>query len=158
MNVSSVNILLNIANKRMGTQKPKISDPAIDSILDQMEEIPQAAIAASKWLTDIYVRLGRPQSPFTESGEKLVNVIIATWKELYPQEASDWFDTKRDYQKEELDITSQVHQKTGRSLASYPYPVYKMLRQVFPTIKFGERKTAIKMARRFPIFKFANRI
>ena len=142
----------------VGLADKKISDPNVDSILSEVEEIPPVSLAASKWLTDIWIRLGKPDTPFTDSGKKLVNVIIATWEELYPYEAKYWYEERRNYKKNELDITTQVHKGTGRSLASFPYPVFQMLRKVFPDIKFGDRRTAMRMARTFPIFQMANKI
>jgi len=64
----------------------KVTDHKVDSLLNEMEVLPQITISASQWLTDAWVRLGKPESPFTENGEKLLNAIIATWEELYPQE------------------------------------------------------------------------
>ena len=119
---------------------------------------PQAAVTASKWLTDLWIQLGRPQTPLTDAGSKLMKVIIAVWEDLYPQESKLWWEGRSEYKKEELDIKTQVHKRTGRSLASYPFPIFMMCKRLFPDFKMGERKNAIKMARRFPMFQMANKI
>lgn len=135
----------------------KVIDPKIDSILNDMEEIPVEVTAGSKWAVDAWVALGRPETPFTESGAKLVEILIGMWEELYPQDAREWYEARRDYKKEEMDITEQVHQKTGRSLASYPYQLFMVMKRFFPNVKLGDRKTCMKMVRRFPMFRFANK-
>lgn len=148
-----------IQDKLIGNaDKPRISDPKIDEQLENLEEVSYLAVGASKMIVDIWKRLGKPNSPFTESGEKMVNVIIATWEELYPQDARDWYNTRAEYKKEELSITEQVHKKTGRSLASYPYPIFQMLKKVFPAVKLGERDVCKKFVRKWPMFRMANKI
>jgi hypothetical protein len=142
----------------LADRKPQVSDPKVDVILNNMEEIPEVVTAGSKWAVDAWVRLGSPTSPFTESGEKLVNVLIAMWEEMYPQDSHDWYEQRREYQKEELDVTTQVQKKTGGSLASFPYPLFQMFKRFFPDTKFTGitgRDTCKKMVRRWPMFKLS---
>ena len=116
------------------------------------------AVLASKWLIDIYVALGRPPDPFTKTGEKLTNIIIAVWEDLYPIDSKIWHEERKEYQKNEMSISSQVSKHTGRSLASFPYPIYKMMKVVFPHFKIAERKNCIKMVKKWPMFRMANKI
>jgi len=126
--------------------------------LEGYEEIPKEAVLASKWLTDLWVKLGRPQTPFTPSGAKLMNVIIAVWEDTYPIQVKAWTDERATYKKEELLITEQVHRQTGRSLASYPMPIFRMMKKVFPNFKVGERKNTIRLVRKWPMFRFCQKI
>ena len=138
--------------------RKKISDPKVDAVLKEFQEVPKEALVASRWLTSVWNELGKPETPFTESGEKLMKVIIAVWQDLYPLEAKLWYAERLDYQKEEMSITQQVHQRTGRSLASYPYAIWQIIKRLFPGFKAGERKNVMRMIRKFPMFRFANRV
>jgi hypothetical protein len=65
---------------------------------------------------------------------------------------------RAEYQKEELPISTQVARKTGRSLASYPLPIYNIMKKVFPGFDAAKRNNAIKMVKKWPIFRMANRV
>lgn len=125
---------------------------------DEYEVIPPQAVAASEAVVRTWIHLGRPESPFTESGEKLMKVIIAVWEDTWPQQASEWHAMRKNYQDVEMDISEQVSKKTGRSLASYPYPLYTMMKKVFPKFDPGERKNAMKFVKKWPMFRMANKI
>lgn len=121
------------------------------------EAHPQAA-TASKVVVDMWIRLGRPTNPFTKSGEKLMNIIIAIWEDCYPKDAREWYAVRQQYQDAELTISEQVSKKTGRSLASYPYAVFAMMNAVFAGFDPTERKNCIKMVAQWPQFRFANKV
>lgn len=122
------------------------------------DEIPKAALLASKWLTDAWEYLGKPETPFTESGKKLMNLITAIWEDLYPQDAKEWYEARAEHQKNELSISEQVHRHTGRSLASYPMPIFRMMKKIFPTFKLGERKNTMSVVKEWGMFRMANKV
>lgn len=126
--------------------------------MSNFEEIPPVSVLASRMLADFYVKQGSPDSPFTKSGAKIVNMIIAIWKDLYPKEVIEWEKERKEYKESEKSIKDQVKQRTGRNLASYPYPIYRLLKVTFPEIKLGERKTCIKFVKKWPMFQLANRV
>jgi hypothetical protein len=135
------------------------SDPKVIKLGDEeFEEIPRRAYVASDALVKAWERLGKPKNPFTRAGKELVDAIIKVWKESYPKEANEWYAMRTEYQRAELPISTQVKRKTGRSLASYPYPIYTMMRKLFPNFKPAERKNAIKMVKRWPMFRMANKV
>lgn len=125
---------------------------------EEYEVIPPAAVAASKLLVDAYITLGRPKDPYNESGKKMMRVIITSWEDLYPKQAMEWYEARREYQNEELSINEQVKNQTGRSLASYPYPIYQMLKKFFPELSLHSREDNIKFVKEYPVFRFANKI
>lgn len=125
---------------------------------EEFEEVPKGAVAASKILADMKIRLGSPQTPLSDSGQKLMNVIIAVWEDLYPLEAKAWYEDRKEYQKNEMSLTEQVRKHTGRSLASYPYPIYQMMKKLFPTFNATERKNCMKMVKKYQMFKMANKV
>ena len=125
---------------------------------DTYGEIPKESVLASKWLTDLYVKLGRPKTPFTKNGAKLMDVMISVWEDLYPIDSKIWQDERRDHLKAELPISEQVSKRTGRSLASYPYPLYRMMKTMFPDFKPGERKNCMKLVRKWPMFRLVQKI
>jgi len=122
------------------------------------EAVPPQAVASSKIIVDMWERLGKPTSPFTPAGEKLMNIIIATWEDGYPKQRREWLEERSDYQKAELSISEQVSKRTGRSLASYPLVVYSMMKKVFVGFDPAERKNCIKMVKKWPMFRLANRV
>lgn len=130
-----------------------------DTVLGQkdFDEIPPTAVAASKWLVEIWERLGRPEDPFSTSGTQVMNVIIAVWEELYPKESKDWHQSRKDYKKAELSIREQLAGHTGRSLASYPYPIFGMMKTIFPNFKPANRENCMKIVSKWPMFQMANK-
>lgn len=105
----------------------------------------------------VWEKTGRPEDPFSDAGEKVINTIIATWEDLFPADSRKWYAERAEYRKEELSTREQVHRKTGRSLASYPYYIFTILKKVFPSTKFADRETALKMVKRYPMFQLANK-
>jgi hypothetical protein len=125
---------------------------------EEYEEVAPIVTASSKMLADTWEFLGKPESPLTDSGSKLMAAIIAVWEELYPADAKKWYSDRADYTRSELSINEQISKHTGRSLASYPFPVFQMMKKLFPTFKPGDRKSCIKLVAKFPMFKLANRV
>jgi hypothetical protein len=106
----------------------------------------------------MWERLGRPTTPFTPSGAKLMDIIIAIWEDGYPAQVRKWIADRKEYQNSELSLTEQVHRRSGRSLASFPMPVYKMMKTVFKGFNSTERENCMKMVRKWPQFRMANRV
>ena len=157
MTMSIHDHIIGLADKPQ-VKPPKISDPKVDSVLKDYVEVPKLLVGASKWAVDAWERLGRPQSPFTENGVKLMEVIIAMWEELDPQEAKRWYADRAEYQKEELDVSTQVQKHTGGSLASFPYMIFGMMKKFWPDVKVtgpNGRATCKKLCRRFPMFRMS---
>lgn len=131
-------------------------DPKLS--LEEYEVIPPQAVAATQILIDMWEKLGRPKTPFTRPGEKLMNIIIAIWEDSYPTQRNKWYADRKEYQKNELDISTQVSRRTGRSLASYPLPIYSMMRKMFEGFDPAKRENCIKMVRKWPMFRMANKV
>lgn len=125
---------------------------------EEYEEIPKEAVAASKVLVDLWIKLGRPQTPLSDSGEKIVNLMIAIWEDCYPLQAKMWYADRKEYRNNEMTTSEQVHKKTGRSLASYPLPIYSMMKKVFKGFDPAERKNCMKMVHKWPMFQMANKV
>lgn len=125
---------------------------------EEFEEIPREASAGARIVSDMWKLLGRPKDPLSASGEKLMKIIIAVWEDLWPLQAAQWHEERKEYQNAELSISEQVHRQTGRSLASYPLPVYQIMKKVFPGFDASERKNCMKMVKRYPIFRMANKV
>ncbi len=138
--------------------KPEPTSKIIKMGKEEYEVISSPVVAASSALVKTWEKLGKPTDPFSDHGEKLMYVIIAIWEDLSPEESKMWYRDREEYKKAELSINEQRSKKTGRSLASYPYLIYKMMRKVFPTFKPAEKENAKKMCRKFPMFQFCNRI
>lgn len=125
---------------------------------EEYEEIPAVSVKASEIIVEMWEELGRPSNPFTDSGEKLLDIMIAVWEDLYPKDSREWFAARKEYQDHEMSIGEQVKKRTGRSLASFPMPLYKMMKQVFTDVKLTERETCMKLIKRWPMFRMANKV
>jgi len=126
--------------------------------LKDYDIIPSEKVAASKILVDMWIKLGKPQDPLSTQGKKLMEILISTWQDLDPVEATKWWTMRSDYQENEMDLKDQVKKHTGRSLASYPLYIYRIMQKLFPSFDIGQRDNAIKMVRAFPIFRLARTI
>lgn len=135
-----------------------MGDSSLKDFLKEYDIVPPESVAASKIIVDFWDRLGKPQDPLSKTGEKLMKIMIAVWEDLYPLEAYRWLKQRKEYKSSELTIGEQVKQHTGRSLASYPYPIYQMMKVVFPEFDPVKRENCIKMVKKFPIFQFANKV
>ena len=125
---------------------------------EEQFEVPSlTAQITSKAISDIWVQLGRPTDPFSTTGKQMVNLLIKVWEDNYPADAREWKAKRTLYQNNELSTKEQVHKGTGRSLASYPYPLYMMMKKVFKGFKFSDRNNVLKLVRQWPMFRFANK-
>lgn len=124
----------------------------------EYQSVNPAALTATNLLIETWKRAGRPQTPFTKSGERIMNVIIAIWEDLYPVDRETWYAARSQYKNAELSIGEQVRRRTGRSLASYPMPIFKMMEVVFRGFDPAERKNCIKMVRKWPMFQMAVKV
>ena len=124
---------------------------------EEYEEIPAEANAGAIIISDWWIKLGKPDTPLTDSGEKLMNIMIAVWEDLYPRERIEWLALRQEYKKAELSMLEQVRKQTGRSLASYPLPLYNMMKKVFPNFDPTKRDNAMKMVKKWPMFLMANK-
>lgn len=134
----------------------KIKDPKVN--LNDYEVIPPQVTASARIIVDMWIRLGRPTTPFTPAGSKMMNIIIAIWEDGYRKQVREWHKDRANYQKSELGLTEQVHKRTGRSLASFPLPIYNMMRTVFRGFDPAERSNCIKMVKKWPLFRMANKV
>lgn len=128
-----------------------------DVNLSDYQTVDPLAVAASKMFADTYKRLGKPTDPFSDAGQKLIDAMIAIWEECYPIDAKTWYAERKRYKHFEKTIHEQVTQHTGRSLASYPLPIYKMMKATFKGFEPAERNNCLKMVKRWPVFQFANK-
>ena len=133
--------------------------PGEDRIIPSGYQIvPGEVVAVSKVLSDMWIRLGRPTTPFSKSGGKLMDILIATWEDLYPDESRKWTLMRANYKKVEKTTRQQVKQRTGRSLASYPMYIFQVMKKLFPTFNPAERKNCMKMVRKWPMFQMCQKV
>jgi len=127
--------------------------------LDKQEyEIPnETAHQLSVYLTGAWWQLGQPKSFFSESGKKLMKVIIASWQDVFEEDSRKWLKEREDYKKSELSITDQVKLHTGRSLASIPEYIFVLMKKFFTADKFN-REFFKKLVKEFPIFQMCNKV
>lgn len=125
--------------------------------LDDYEVVPPYLSQATAMIVELWVRSGCPSSPLSSSGRKLVDFVFSCYKELFPEDYSSWLKTMKEYKANELSVHEQVHKRTGRSLLSYPYWVFAVLKVVFPGFDFVKRENALKIAKLFPQFRIANK-
>lgn len=127
-------------------------------IQDKYDIIPSEAVVASRIIADTWIKLGKPQTPFSQSGAKMMDIIIAVWEDLYPLDRLMWYEERKNYKDKEMTISEQVSKKTGRSLASFPLPIYNMMKKVFKGFDAGDKKNCVKLIRQWPMFQMAVKI
>lgn len=141
-------------------RRPLFQKPQREITIDgETYDIPtRQATAVTSALMQMWERLGKPEDPFSDAGRKLMEVIIATWEDTFPVESAKWYQDRQEYQLEELSIQQQVRHETGRSLASYPYYIFQVMKIMFPSLKLSDRDVNIKMVKKYPIFRMANKV
>jgi len=126
--------------------------------LNNFEIVPPKAVAASKILSDAHLKMGSPADPFSKQGEQMMRFIIAAWEDLYPKQVVSWTETRKEYKDAEMSTSEQVHKQTGRSLASIPTPIYRMMRKVFPNYRMDSREDFLKLVKKYEMFQMANKV
>lgn len=124
---------------------------------DEYDIYPREAVAGARAVEYAWKKFGQPQDPFSTSGAKVMEVIIAVWEDLYPKDAFQFYEERKDYRSVEMSTAEQVRKHTGRSLASYPLPIYQMMKKVFRGFEPAERNNCLKMVRKWPQFQMANK-
>lgn len=126
---------------------------------EDIYEIPtEHAAAITEHLVYAYGKLGKPEDPLSESGKKMMDVILATWEDTYPFEYYEWKSIRDEYKDNELDIHDQVKQGTGRNLAAYPMYVLQVMKRIFPNWDPIKRENCMALVREYPIFRMCNRV
>ena len=125
---------------------------------EEYDVIPPQAVASVQILLKMWEQFGKPKTPFTKSGAKLMEIIISVWEDGYPADVVKWKADREEYKKSELPISTQVKKKTGRSLASYPLPIYGMMKKLFVGFDPTERKNCMKMVKKWKMFQMANKV
>lgn len=121
-------------------------------------EIPtKQANAISAAISYAFVATGCPDTPLSEQGRKVMDVIIATWEDTYPNLSKMWYEERGITRNEQLSTREQVHKRTGRNLASYPMYIYEVMRKLWPNFKSTQRENAIAMVRMYPMFSLVER-
>ncbi len=113
--------------------------------------------AISDTISKLWDNLGRPETPFSKTGEKLMDVIIATWEDTFPDQYKEWIKEREQMHQAEISNREKIKKHTGRNLAAYPMYVYKMIKLVFPEFKFSERENQLKLVKKWPLFKMVRK-
>lgn len=122
---------------------------------DVYEEIPKHATVASRVIADMHKQLGEPDTPLSDAGEKMMNILIAIWEDMYGDDVAQWTASRKEYQGAEMTTREQIKHKTGASLASVPFPIYQMMKKVFPQYKLSSRDDWMKFLQRYPMFSLS---
>lgn len=114
--------------------------------------------AVSHVIATVWDELGRPETPLSSQGEKLMEVILSTWQDTHPDQYKEWAKIREEHLSAEMSIQEQVKKKTGRTLASYPEFVFHIMRRVFPQFSFSDRENVLKLVKKYPIFRFVEKV
>lgn len=112
----------------------------------------------SNLLVDLWQNLGKPSDPFSNTGSQLVDVIIATWQDTFPQQYREWIKERKLMHDSELSNSEKIRKHTGRNLAAYPFYIYKLIKTIFPEFKFSDRDNQLKLVKKWPIFKMVGNV
>lgn len=117
----------------------------------------QMVLDAANLMTKAWVDLGKPDSIFTQTGRKLMVILIGLWQDMMPEEAREWMIQRKKYQDNELSASEQIRKQTGRSLVSLPRFIYSMMRALFKDEK-QDTPYWKKLAKEYPMFRFTNKV
>lgn len=126
--------------------------------LGEFQEVPKEAYVAADAIVNRWEALGKPSTPLTDSGKEMMNFLIKVWEITHPIDYQTFLAERENYQKNEMSLSEQVSKRTGRSLASYPLPIYRMMKKVFKGFDPAERKNCMKMVKLWPMFRMANKV
>lgn len=113
--------------------------------------------AISHVISKLWDDLGRPETPFSQSGEKLMEIIITTWEDTFPNQHKEWIEERKKMHSAEISNREKIKKHTGRNLAAYPMYIYKMIKLVFPNFKFNDRENQLKLVKKWPIFRMVKK-
>ena len=125
---------------------------------DEYEVYDPVVVGLSGVITEAWIKLGKPRNVFSENGARLMDFIIDSWKEMYPNEYREFLKNREEYQHSEMSIKDQVKKGTGRSLATYPPFVYRVMKRIFTDNEFNKRPVVIKLVKKWPMFRMANKV
>jgi len=123
-----------------------------------VEVLPKVVNEAAASILLTWERLGKPRSVFSTNGSKLLQVMIATWRDLYPVESSQWLQERAEHLLSEMSIKDQIKGHTGRSLASIPLYLHKLMKLFFKDDILLDRAYYMKLVKLFPMFRMANKV
>lgn len=109
------------------------------------------------YLMQAWSQLGKPKTVFSDSGDKMMQVLIASYEDLFPEDARERKKEISEHKQVEMSISDQVKKHTGRSLASVPLYFDKMMKVFFKEDK-KDRAYYLKLVRKYPMFKMVNRV
>ena len=137
---------------------PKQTNKFLEINGESIELLPEVLNEMLALLLLSWERCGKPKSVFSTGGEKLMETIIASWIDVFPRESREWVRDREQYKVDEMSIHDQVKTHSGRSLASIPLYIHKMMKAFFTDDKEQDRKYYMKLVGKFPQFRMANKV
>ena len=123
--------------------------------LEGYEPISKEAAAMTKFLYEVWEKLGKPDDCSTEAGWTMVDSIIKAWSKSYPQEVSDLITENKEALSAERSVSQSVS-KGGIFALAYPERLFQLLKVLLPKQHLNDKEFYTKFIRRYPIFKTSN--
>ena len=117
----------------------------------------KTAIDAANLLTYAWDEAGKPDTLFSDGGDKIMTVLVSMWQDLYPEESKQWMEDRKEYQDNELESSEQIRKETGRSLASVPMFFHTTLKALFKDEEM-DREYYKKLVKKYPMFRMTNKV
>ena len=134
------------------------TSPKAIKIDGEIYDIPSKQTAVTtEVLIGMWKQLGKPKDISTASGKKLMEIVISAWEDNYPVEANKWMLDRKDDLANERSMKEHV-KNHGRMIAAYPENLYKMMKAIFPKMRFGDKKTVYQLVREYPVFRVTNKV
>ena len=126
-----------------------------DFNLDDFETPTKQAVIISNILSKAWSAFGQPTTVMSESGKKLMTVVIAAWEDSYPVEANTWKNQRSEELLNERTIKESI-KAGGHNSAAYPCWVFQMRTAAFPQECFAKKETKNYLIKNFPVFRTSN--
>jgi hypothetical protein len=119
-------------------------------------EIPtRQATAIAGLLARTWSQLGKPETVISESGKKLMTVVISAWEDSFPLEVDTWKNQRQEELLNERSLKESTKQG-GMNTATYPYWLFQMMRWAFPKERWAKPEVVSYLLDNFPVFKTSN--
>jgi hypothetical protein len=119
------------------------------------EQVSKELAALTRYLDEVWNRVGRPNDCSSESGWTVVKAMVRGWENFYSDEVKAWkYDRTNDLLNERSlsDLSSGI----GYNIATYPPTLYQMFKIMLPDQDLKDKKFLKRLTSDFPVFKSTN--
>lgn len=112
-----------------------------------------ATVRLTDAITNLWIKVGRPNTIDTQASWTVVDAIMATWIHTFPQEYAQFMEEVRDERELERSPHQAVKANGGYFPIMYPPKLLLMLKTFFPDQKLQDKKFIKEFINQYPFLK-----